>query len=89
MHWLNGSVPAASAKHNPGASGCAHDWQVPVHAFSQHTPCAQCPDPQSPSVPQPTPSERLPPHSPFVQLLPGAQSAADVQLGWQLIGAQT
>lgn len=33
----------------------AHDWQVPVHALPQHTPCAQNPDTHSGAAAQAAP----------------------------------
>jgi hypothetical protein len=39
-----GAVPAAMFEQVPRLAASAQDWQVPVHALAQHTPCAQNPE---------------------------------------------
>jgi len=56
-HWaepqsLRRSVPAGSAVQMPGEAGSAHDWQGPVHGWSQQTWSTQWPVGQSESVAQ-------------------------------------
>lgn len=42
-HWFSGSSPFGTLVQAPAVPGRAHDWQTPVHAVAQHTPCAQTP----------------------------------------------
>jgi hypothetical protein len=43
-----GSVePVETFVQTPSVPLMAHDWHAPVHALSQHTPCAQKPEPHS------------------------------------------
>jgi hypothetical protein len=79
LHWFSGSWPAATLVHAPTVPASAHDWQVPLHAESQQTPCAQKPDRHSPPTPQATPAAfwaQLPP----MQVNGGTQSASTVQV---------
>jgi len=40
-------APVETFVHAPSVPVMAHDWQAPVQALSQHTPCAQKPEPHS------------------------------------------
>jgi hypothetical protein len=42
-HWFSGSSPLGTLVQAPVVPGSAHDWQTPVHAVAQQTPCAQTP----------------------------------------------
>lgn len=64
--------------HMPINPGMAHDWQVPVQAVVQQTPCSQFPDPHSMSAPQKAPIGFLP-HELLVQTLPVEQLLLAVQ----------
>ena len=61
----------------------AHDWQVPLQAVAQQTPCSQCPDAQSPAAAQAAPGG-LGPQLPFTHALPATQSASVAQVARQL-----
>jgi hypothetical protein len=81
IHWVAGvgAVPAGTLVQVPGDAASAHDWQVPVHAVAQHTPCAQKPDAHSAPAAQVRPSgflEQVPP----LQTLGEAQWASVVQV---------
>jgi hypothetical protein len=41
VHWFSGSWPFGTLVHVPTVPVSEHDWQVPVQAALQHTPCAQ------------------------------------------------
>ncbi len=41
--------------HVPSVPASVHDWQAPVHALSQQTPCAQLPDVHSVAAEQDAP----------------------------------
>jgi hypothetical protein len=41
VHWFSGSWPAGTAVQVPAVPDSAHDWQVPVQAVAQQTPCWQ------------------------------------------------
>jgi hypothetical protein len=74
-----GAVPDGTLLQVPGAVASAHDWQVPVHAVAQHTPCAQKPDAHSAAAAQVRPSgflEQVPP----LQTLGEAQWASVVHV---------
>jgi len=43
-------APHGTVVHVPVRPGREHDWQLPEHAASQHTPPAQCEVAQSPST---------------------------------------
>ena len=86
-HWFSGSAPAATLVHAPTVPASAHDWQVPPHAESQQTPCAQKPDRHSPPAPQATPAAflaQLPP----MQVNGATQSALTVQVVRQAVALQ-
>jgi hypothetical protein len=64
-HAPVGSVPpAGTAAQVPGLPGSAHDWQLPVQAVPQQTPCSQWPLVHSSSLAQSWPVGRFP-HDPF------------------------
>jgi hypothetical protein len=73
-----GSGPEATAVQRPIDPAMAHDWQVPVQAVVQQTPCSQFPDPHSGSAEQKAPIG-LRPHELLVQTLPDEQSVLPVQ----------
>ena len=58
----------------PGVPGFAHDWQVPVHAVPQQTPCSQNPELHSAALPQAA-LIGFRPQLPPLQVLGEAQSA--------------
>jgi len=66
LHWFSGSEPLGTLVQAPTVPASAHDWQVPLQAPSQQTPCAQKPDKHSPPAPQATPG-------PFLAQLPPMQ----------------
>lgn len=87
-HWLKGSCPAGTGEQVPKDVASAHDWQVPVQAVLQQTPCAQWPVPQSESAVQVVPPAffmQLPP----MQKLPVEQSASVVQVVLQAVAPHT
>jgi hypothetical protein len=55
-----GSVPLCTSLHTPGEAFRLHALHAPVHAVSQHLPCAQCPVPHSASVEQSSPCAFFP-----------------------------
>jgi len=65
--------------HVPADPAIAHDWQVPLHAVMQQTPCAQNPDRHSPPTPHATPGAffaQLPP----MQVKGATQSVSTVHV---------
>jgi hypothetical protein len=81
MHWLAGvgGIPIGMLLQVPADPVSAHDWQVPVHAVAQHTPCAQKPDAHSVAPAHVCPSgflEQVPP----LHTLGATQSALVVQV---------
>jgi len=73
-HWARGSWPAAAGVQAPRVPVSAHDTQVPVQGWLQHTPCSHAPDWHSPSAAQSMPFGRLP-QTPPRQTLPPLQLA--------------
>jgi len=73
-----GSGPEATAVQRPIEPAMAHDWQVPVQAVVQQTPCSQFPDMHSGSAEQKAPIG-LRPHELLVQTLPVEQLPLPVQ----------
>ena len=63
--------------HVPAEPDSAHDWQVPVHAVWQHTPCWQKPEAQSLATAQVAPTGFFV-HAPPTQTLGATQSASAV-----------
>jgi hypothetical protein len=72
LHWFSGSMPFGTLVHAPTVPASAQDWQVPPHAVSQQTPCAQKPDRHSPPAPHATPG-------PFLAQLPPMQVNGETQ----------
>jgi hypothetical protein len=83
-----GAAPAGTLVQVPAAVPSAHDWQRPVQALEQQTPCWQKVDAHSPPAPQVVPSA-LRPQVPVVVLhrLGETQSAVVVQvvLHWPFV----
>ena len=65
-------APVETFVHAPRVPVMAHDWQAPVQALSQHTPCAQNVDPHSLPCEQDAPLF-LRPHELPLQTLGGRQ----------------
>jgi hypothetical protein len=76
-HWASGSWPAGTLVHAPADPVSAHDWQVPVQAVEQQTPCWQKPLPQSLPALQAAPIGFLV-QAPPTQTLGATQSASAV-----------
>jgi hypothetical protein len=55
LQWLCGSWLSGTLVHVPALPASAHDWQAPVQALPQHTPCAQNPDTHSAAAAQALP----------------------------------
>jgi hypothetical protein len=72
------AAPSGTLLQVPSEVCSAHDWQEPLHAELQHTPCAQNFDrhsePSAHVLPRP-----LRPHEPMMQTAGEAQSPAAVQ----------
>jgi hypothetical protein len=83
-----GSGPEATAAHWPMVPGMAHDWQAPVQAVAQQTPCAQTVDWHSAPVEQKAPSG-LRPHELLVQTFPLEQALLSEQALKQRVPSQT
>jgi len=79
VHWFRGSWPAATFVHVPTVPVSAHDWQVPVQAALQHTPCAQNPDVHCAPVEQAAPVAFLV-QLPLLQLNGDRQSVSAMQV---------
>jgi hypothetical protein len=88
LHWFSGSCPAATLVHAPSEPASAHDWQVPVHAVWQHTPCWQKPERQSLLTEHVEPAGFFV-HAPATQTLGARQSASAVQAVRQTLLPQT
>jgi hypothetical protein len=78
-HWPSGSAPAATVVHVPAVPGSAQDWQIPLQAAAQQTPCSQKAELHSPATLHETPSGFLP-QLPFTQVLGAEHSAFVVQV---------
>ena len=74
--------------HVPSEPESPHDWQVPVHAVWQHTPCWQKPDRQSLPAAQVEPAGFFV-HAPATQTLGERQSASAVHEVRQTLPPQT
>lgn len=72
-HWASGSWPAGTLVQAPALPASAHDWQTPVQAEAQQTPCWQAPEAQSPGPVHVVPS------APPAQL-PGTQQMVPLQV---------
>lgn len=61
-HWLAtaGAAPAGTSEQVPTFPASAHDWQVPLQAMSQQTPCEQLLELHSLPITQVTPVGFLP-----------------------------
>ena len=68
--------------HVPGCVGTAHDWQVPVHAVRQQTPCAQKPVAHSVPSLHAAPGD-LSPQEPLAHTEGETQSASDLHVALQ------
>ena len=90
VHWVVGlgAAPAGTGEQVPALPASAHDWQVPVQAELQQTPCAQKPDPQSAATAQVAPIGFFP-QLPLVQTLGETQSAVEAQVVLQAAVPQT
>ena len=77
--WFSGSWPAGTLVQVPADPLSAHDWQVPVHAVWQQTPCWQNPEAQSLASEQVTPTGFLV-QAPLTQTLGDTQSASAVHV---------
>ena len=75
---LAGSGPEATAVQSPIDPAMAHEWQAPVQAVVQQTPCSQVPPWHSVSAPQKAPIG-LSPHELLVQTVPVEQLPLAVQ----------
>lgn len=89
-HWVVGlgEAPAGTGEQVPALPVSAHDWQVPVQAELQQTPCAQKPEPQSAATAQVAPIGFFP-QLPAVQTLGETQSAVVAQVVLQAAVPQT
>src|SRR4051794_8434362 len=74
--------PSATLVQIPSELGSAHEVHRPLQELSQHTPCAQNPDPHS-SAPAHVWPRPLRPHDPLAHTAGGAQSASDAQVALQ------
>lgn len=83
-----GSGPEATAVHCPIVPVIAQDWQAPVQAVAQQTPCAQTDDWHSVLTEQNAPIG-LRPHELPVQTLPVEQALLSVQAPKQREPSQT
>lgn len=77
VHWPSGSWPAPTFVQVPADPLSAHDWQVPVQAVWQQTPCWQKPDAQSLATEQMSPSGFFV-QAPATQTFGARQSASAV-----------
>jgi hypothetical protein len=64
-HWFSGSWPAGTAVQMPVVVASAHDWQLPLQALLQQTPCWQYP-----GVSHSMPELHFMPTVFFVQIVP-------------------
>lgn len=78
-HWPSGSWPAGTLVQAPALPVSPQDLQLPVQAVEQQAPCAQIPELQSASAPQPAPIGFLP-QLPLLQVVGAMQSASAVQV---------
>jgi len=80
-HWVagTGAVAAGTLAQVPGLALSAHDWQVPVQALMQQTPCWQKPEAHSSAVVQVVPGV-LRAQEPVLQTYGETQSASAVQV---------
>jgi hypothetical protein len=76
-HWFSGSMPLGAFEQAPRLPGSAHDWQVPVQAVAQQTPCWQKPLAHSAETEHVTPGGFLV-HIPETQTFGATQSASAV-----------
>src|SRR5438045_811787 len=76
------TVPAGMLLQTPRDAESAHDWQIPVQAVWQQTPCSQKFERHSALLVQIAPGG-LRPHDPFAQVAGGRQSASAVQVALQ------
>lgn len=88
MQLPAGSGPEATAAHWPMLPLMAHDWQAPVQALAQQTPCAQKVDWHSTLLEQKAPIGLRPQELP-VQTLPGEQAVLSAQTVKQRVPLQT
>ena len=89
LHRADGSLrPVGTLVHVPSVPASVHDWQAPVHALSQQTPCAQLPDVHSVAAEQDAPMLFVP-HEFIVQVLGGRQLVSTVQALKQAVPLQT
>ena len=79
VHWLKGSVPAATDAQVPTVPASAHDRQIPTHAVAQQTPCSQKLELHSAAAAQVAPIGFLP-QLPVMQVFGFVQSAVDPQV---------
>jgi hypothetical protein len=81
------AAPFGTSLHTPIVAASAHDWQVPLHAELQQTPCAQNFDRHSVPSAQVLPA-LLSPHEPAMQTAGVAQSASAAHEPLQTLAPQ-
>jgi hypothetical protein len=81
------AAPFGTLLQAPSELGSPHDWQEPLHAELQQTPCAQNFDRHSVPSAQVLPMP-LSPHEPMMQTAGEAQSASTPQATLQTFAPQ-